>query len=156
MGVERSIKVRIITPYSNCVELIEQFVQDFWSFNKDGSVNTLKADDTEDFDFIIFQDYQEVKQIFLERESKALSIPVNLWDQEYDESILFILNKIENTYSDSSFITQYELDFLPGYGRRIVGADRYTDYGFYLNQLIPKLLQIGCYVCEIECHDFDS
>jgi hypothetical protein len=156
MSVARSIKVRVVTPYSNCVELIEMLVQDFWSFNKDGSINTLRIDDTEDFDFVDFEDYQEVKPILLERERRGLNTPINLWDQEYEESILFSFNRIENTYWDKGYITQYELNFLPGFGRRIVGADRYTDYGFYLNQLIPKLLQIGCYVCEITCQDFDS
>ena len=154
MGLERSLKARVVTPFDNCVQLIEQLVQDFWRFNEDGSVYTLKADDTENYDFIIFQDYQEVKQIFLARESNGLPVTFTLWDREYDDSILVTLIKMENTYG--GFTSQYELHLRPGYGKRIEGANRYTDYGFYLNQLIPKLLRMGCYVCEIKCHDFDS
>ena len=87
------------------------------------------------------------------RENKGLANYISFWVDKCDETILISSVKKTDLYEGNS--SHYELTFTPGIAKRIDKADRYTDYGFYLNQIIPRLIEIGCYVCEIKCQDFD-
>ncbi|MFB9864363.1 hypothetical protein [Rufibacter immobilis] len=152
MGVERDIEVRVLTSYNNCLEFLENFTSDFWTYNQDGTVNTLAADDIDDYDFKIFS-FNEACEIFKVRENRNLPISLTLWERDYEDSIFLTIEKLENTYQDTG--THYKLNLSPGYGKRIDGALRYTDYGYYLNQLIPKLDKMGCGIAEFKCQDLD-
>ena len=152
MGVSRDIEVRVLTSYNNCLELLENLTRDFWTYNQDGTVNTLAADDIEDYDFKVFS-FSEACKIFNERENQSLPIILTLWERDFEDSFLLTIEKLENTYKDSG--THYKLNFSIGYGKRIEEASRYTDYGYYLNQLIPKLDRMGCGIAEFKCQDFD-
>lgn len=151
--VDRIIIIRVATPYNNCVEFLEQFTNNFWSFNQDNSITSLAVDDIDDYDYKIFTNCEEINHILRKREEQDLLVSVVLWDKNFEESFLLNIIKQQNNYQD--FSTHYKLDFHIGYGKRIEKANRYTDYGYYLNQLLPKLLEIGCYICEVNCHDND-
>lgn len=153
MSVSRSITVRILTPYENCVDLLNKFTENFWSYNKDETITTLSVDDEDDYDFIELG-INESLGILKKRENKGWSNHITLWSKDYSESFLAQISRLENTYT--GYKSHYELDFNLGMGKRLIKAERYTDYGHYLNLLIPHLLSIGCYVCEIRCNDFDS
>lgn len=151
--VRRSITVRIATPFKDCVEFLEQFTNNFWSFNQDNSITSLAVDDIDDYDYKIFTNRGEINNILRKREEQDLLVSVILFEEGFDKSLNLIIKKQKNTYE--GFITHYELHFHINYGKRIEKANRYTDYGYYLNLLLPKLQEIGCYICEVTCHDFD-
>lgn len=151
--VSRTILIRVATPYNNCVEFLEQFTTNFWTFNQDNTITSLAVDDIDDYNYKSFTNINEIKEILRLREYKGLMVSVVLWEIGFESSIHLRIKKIESAYKNIT--THYELDFDIGYGKRIKNANRYTDYGYYLNLLLPKLLEMECCICEITCHDYD-
>ena len=145
MGVDRDISIRVITNEETFADLLEKFVDDKWVSTN----TTLEVTDVDDYDFISFKDSQVVREILIKREKAGLRNHINLFANE--ESIWLISHKLEGEYH--GYKNHYELNFSLGYGKRIDKANRYTDFGFYLNDIIPKLINIGCYVCEVTCRD---
>lgn len=76
-----------------------------------------------------------------------------MWDRDIDDSYLVRSYKLNN--APYGFKNHYEIKFGIGYGKRIKGADRYTDFGIYLNRLIPMFIRNSIYVCEVHCSDLD-
>ena len=153
MSVSRSITVRIVSPYENCVDILTEFTKNFWSYNDDRTITTLGVDDQDDYNFIDLN-ISNALEALTQRENKGWCNHINLWSKDYAESFLVRITKLENTYTGCK--SHYELSFNLGIGKRLEKAERYTDYGHYLKLLIPHLLQMGCYVCEFSCNDYDS
>lgn len=154
MSVSRSIKIRVLTNHSGQSKFIEDLTENFWNFkNQEGTFSSIAEDDKDEFEFIDFKDVKTVYEILDKREKNRKVNTLTLWDDQYTESILLIINTLDNNYR--GYNKHYEVSLCPGVGKRISQADRYTDYGHYLTQLIPKFKAMGCYVCEIECHDYD-
>ena len=153
MGLDRGITVRVATNYDKFSDLFIDFVNDFWVDKKEFSLSSLDPDDIDDFNFKDFKSFNSLKPVLDSREKKGMANFLSLWVDKCDESILISSVKKSELYDGNS--SHYELTFTPGIAKRIAKADRYTDYGFYLNQIIPRLLEMGCYVCEITCHDYD-
>ncbi|MBX0335584.1 hypothetical protein K3G39_20320 [Pontibacter sp. HSC-14F20] len=154
MGVQRTIRVRVLTKDKRLSDFIKNLTNNFWSLqNPSGAYTSIPLDDEGEFDYITFKESESVFKILDLRDAYEKPNAVNLWNQELEESINLLIHPLEGDYDGYS--KQYELNFSLGIGQRISGADRYTDYGYYLNQLIPKLQLINCQVCEFECHDYD-
>lgn len=129
------------------------FVTNFWVDKNDFGLSSLEQDDIDEFNYKDFKNFSLLKPILDNRENNGLSNYLSIWVDKFGETILISATKKTDLYEGSS--SHYELTFTPGIAKRIDNADRYTDYGFYLNQIIPRLLKIDCYVCEIKCQDFD-
>ncbi|MBC3538614.1 hypothetical protein ACFSC6_06290 [Rufibacter sediminis] len=155
MGVARSIRIRVVTNYQTLSSFIQDFTNDFWTLkNPDGKFYSIAVDDNDDFNHLPFDNFEEVSRILDKREELKRVNSLVLWDIDYFESNSFLVYPLDNNYEGYS--KHYELSFVLGIGKRISGSDRYTDYSHYLNLMLPKLKQIGSYVCEVECQDFDS
>jgi hypothetical protein len=154
MSVSRNIRIRFVTNFQYFSEFLEAFMDEVYAFNDDGTVTSLQEHDDDEYDFRNFRNFEDVKIIMNTREQQNLSNHIRVWDKNTDESLLIMSTKQEEQYHN--FRNQYEMHISPGDGRRIHGAERYTDYGYYLQKILPKLLEIQCDICEVECTDFDS
>ena len=154
MSVSRNIKIRLLSNAKSLSEFIDKLTSDFWNFkNENGTFLSIPLNDDGNFDYQLFDDIEVVNNILDERESERKLNAIELWNKEYTETFGLLINVLDNNYIDSN--KHYLLSITPKIAKRIEGATRLTDYGYYLNQLIPKLISIGCYVCEVTCHDFD-
>ncbi|WP_192820954.1 hypothetical protein [Rufibacter sp. LB8] len=155
MSVSRSIKIRVVTNHKTLSDLIRDFTNDFWTLkDQNGKFSSIAVNDLDDFDYKVFYDVEEVYKILDNRERSNKLNAITFCDREYFECNILLIYPLEN--KNSGYAKHYELHITPGIGKRIIGSDRYTDYGYYLNNTLPKLKEIGCYVCEVECQDFDS
>lgn len=154
MSVSREIKIRLITNKNRFSDLFIEFVKDFWFDNNDFTVSSFEKEDINDYKYIEFPDFKTLKPILDYREDKNYDNYLFFYVKKIDEAILIRSTKMKESYKGYS--SHYELNFTPGIGKRIENAERYTDYSYYLNQILPRLVKIDCYICEIECHDFDS
>jgi len=152
MSVSREINIRFLT---NMIfsDFIAEFEGQRWIFGKDNMIQTLRVNDNDDFDFMSIPDFKEAKKILDKREKNGVFNNILLWDTKTDESLNLINYIKEEKYKDYKY--HYDLTISFDGFKRITGADRYTDYGFYLNDLLPRFIYIGCYICEVECHDYD-
>lgn len=154
MSVSREIKILILSNASCLSELIEKLTTDFWNFkNESGTFLSIPLNDNEDFDYQTFDDIKVVNDILDKRESERKLNAIGLWDKTHNESFGVLIYTLDNNYKD--FNKHYLFSFTPDAARRIEESARLTDYGYYLNQLIPKFISIDCYICEVTCHDFD-
>ena len=154
MSVSRNIDIRILTNVSSLSEFIEKLTTNFWHFkNESDTFFSIPLNDNGDFDYQTFDDINEVNDILDSRESKKELNAIGLWDKTYSESFGLLIQTLDNNYED--YKKHYLLSFSPDAAKRIEGSSRLTDYGYYLNQLIPKLISIDCYICEVTCHDYD-
>ncbi|TNE78629.1 MAG: hypothetical protein EP332_13540 [Bacteroidetes bacterium] len=153
MGLSRDITIRVATNHEQFSDLFLEFVSGFWVDNPEFHLDSLELDDIDDFNFKKFDHINLVKPILDLRESRGIDNYLAILIEEDNSSMLIRSTKKTTQYL--GYNSHYELNFSPGAAKRIDGTKRYTDYGFYLNQIIPRLLAIGCYVCEITCHDFD-
>ncbi|MFL9483512.1 hypothetical protein ACI6Q2_12100 [Chitinophagaceae bacterium LWZ2-11] len=134
-------------------ELVSQLTTGFWNIETpNGTFHSIPIND-EDFNFQEFNEIETVYNILDRREIEGKINAITLWDKEYTESLALLISGLENNYEDSN--KHYLFSLSPDTAKRINGAPRLTDYGHYLNQFLPKLISIGCYICEVECRDFD-
>lgn len=155
MGVDRTILIRIVTNNEYFSDIIKLLVQDNkYNFNVHGSVSSLGIDDIDEYDFILYKSFEELVDILNSRESKGIPNYLTIWDNDIQDSLLIRCIKLDTVYRD--FTNHYELHISIGHGVRIEGAERYTNFGVYINKLIPIFIKNSMYVCEINCCDIDS
>ncbi|BDD05496.1 hypothetical protein [Aureibacter tunicatorum] len=152
MSVSREINIRLL---SNKIfsDLIDGLVGQRWIFGVNNEITTLKSDDTDDFDFVGFRNFIDAKQIWDKRERNGVFNNLALWDSKSKETLNIICTVLSEKHPEYNY--HYDLSIMIGIGQRIVGANRSTDFRFYLNELLPKLISLDCYICEVKCHDFD-
>jgi len=153
MSVDRSVEIRLVTKLDYFSELLQLLTRNIYSFNDDGTVTSLHEADIDDFDFMQFSSFQVAKDVLNKREDNGLDNHVVIWDKSLDDSLLVRSTRLHNDYK--GYKNQYNIVFIIGHGRRIEGADRYTDFSKYLNKLMPILITKDIYVCEINCRDLD-
>lgn len=153
MSVSREIGVRVMSKQSKFSDIFVDFVTNFWVKNNEVNFNSFGLEDIDEFNFINFTNFDELKPILDQREAQGLTNYVNFLVAELEESISISCFKKLNLLDNN--LNEFDLKFTPGIAKRLDKADRYTDYGFYLNQIIPKLKEIGCEICEITCRDYD-
>ena len=153
MGVDRSIEIKLVTNFDYFTEILQLLIENGYSFNDDGTVASLSDTDIDEFDFILYNSFADVKDVLNRREDNQLDNHVSIWDRSIDDSLLVSSKRLNSDYR--GYRNQYNLTFNIGHGIRIEGADRYTDYSKYLNKLLPIFTSNSMYVCEINCCDFD-
>lgn len=153
MGVDRSIKLRIVTNHGYFSEIVQILHEEGYSFDEDGTVVSLLENDVDDFDYVKFESFEGVKEVLNKREDHGFPNYIVMWDKSIDDSLLISAKKVGCNYKD--YKSQYEIAFGIGNGIRIAGADRYTDFGVYLKKLLPSFIRNSIYICQVECCDFD-
>ncbi len=151
MSVSREISIRFIST-KVFSDLIFEFEDDNWTlFNDDNSI--IICDSNKEKEFIEFADINEVKNELNNKERQNSSNSIKIINKETRESLM-ITNQV---YVSEHNKTEFDYEWLIWFDgfKRILGAERYTDYTFYLSKIVPKLLNLGCNIREIRCHDFD-
>lgn len=154
MSVSRTITIRLVTNYETFSDLFFDFAINNWFENPKQIFQSLSIDDIDEFDFIPFDSFDKLRPILDFREQNSLTNYISIVVDKYEENILLGCLKKETSYKN--FKSHFEWTITLGIGKRIENAERYTDFGFYQNQIIPNLIKLGCYICELNYHDFDS
>lgn len=153
MSLDRNITIRVVTNHDRFSDLFIDFVTGFWVDKAEFGLLSLDLNDIDDFNYKDFKSINSLKPILDAREIKGIANYLSLLVNKFEDSIS--ISSIKKSELYEGYSSHYELTFTPGFAKRIDKADRYTDYGYYLNQIVPRLLAVGCYVCEINCHDYD-
>lgn len=154
MSVERDLTIRLVTNLDYFPDIVEVLLNEGFSFNEDGKVMSLSEDDLDEYDYIFFDSYAEVKIILNKRGDRGYNNYILIWENRIiNDSIIIRSIKRDDKYN--GYKNHYEIKFGIGYGERIKGAERYTDYGIYLNRILPIFIKHSMYICEINCCDFD-
>ncbi|EKQ57607.1 MULTISPECIES: hypothetical protein [unclassified Clostridium] len=153
MSVDRNISIRLLTNLDNFSDIIMILIKEGFSFSENGKIVSLSEDDTDDFNYMEFDSFSDVTEIFYNREKKGYINYIVIWDNNLNESFLVSCTTLEKIYG--RYKNHYEVNFNIGHGIRIKGADRFTDFGIYLNKLIPIFVKNTICICEINCSDCD-
>ena len=153
MGLDRSIEITFSSDIKTFSGLLESYIAAFCT-KSIPEILSLSDNDTDDFDFITFDTFSHLKETLDVRELKGYSNHVSFITDAFGESILLMCNRKNSGIR--GFASKFELTVTPGIGRRIEGAERFTDYGFYLNILLPWLISNQCLVHEITCKDYEG
>ena len=153
MSVDRNISIRLLTNLDSFSDIVNVLIYEGFSFGENGTIVSLLEDDIDGFNYTKFNSFDIVKDILNRREAKGYCNYIIIWDKNIDDSLLVSSRKLDTQYN--GYKNHYEINLGIGYGVRIKGADRYTDFGIYLNKLIPILVKNSMFVCEVNCSDFD-
>ncbi len=151
MSADRSLTVRILSNKPFFSDLLIDFVTNYWTNKNYPRVSSLAKEDTEDFDFIDYPDWESLKPVLDYRESKGYLNVLTFIVDQLDEAMMIISKKLDMPHKE--YHIHYELSFNPGIGKRQEDDDRSTDYEFYIAQIIPRLESLECEIVEIECED---
>lgn len=154
MSVDREISLGILTNRNKFSDLFNDFMIEFDSSNNNFNFLSLKVNDLDNFDYVNYKNFKDLKPILDERENKEYSNYVSFFIDCLNERFLISSTKIEDTYE--GFSSHFEIKINLGVGKRIENANQYTDYGFYLNNILPRLLRLNCYVIEVICRDLNN
>ncbi len=154
MGVCRNLTIRVLSNLKCFTDILKLLINEGFDFGADGKIVSLSEDDIERFDYIEYDSFEKVNNVIERREQKGYSNHIVIWDKQNEDSLLLNISKTKSEYK--GFTNQYTINFSIGYGVRIKDAERYTDFGVYLNRLIPIFVKNSMYVCQIDCCDFDS
>ena len=154
MGVDRSIELKIATDINYFSEIVQILYKEGYTFNDDGTLMSLTENDVDDYDYIQYESFEAVRKVLDKRQEKGLPNYIDMWDKNVDDRLLITCRKIENQYY-RKYRNCFEIEFCIGHGVRINGADRYTDFGVYLNKLLPILIKNSIYVSQVNCSDLN-
>lgn len=154
MGVSRDLTIRVLSNLNCFTDILKLLINEGFDFRVDGKIVSLSEDDIERFDYIECDSFEKVINVIERREQKGYSNHIVIWDKQNEDSLLLNISKTKSEYK--GYTNQYTINFSIGYGVRIKDAERYTDFGVYLNRLIPIFVKNSMYVCQIDCCDFDS
>ena len=88
MSVDRSLTVRILSNKPFFSDLIIDFVADYWT-NKSGlKIASLAKEDTEDYDFIDYRDWESLKPVLDYRERKGYHNVLTINVDQLDELMM--------------------------------------------------------------------
>lgn len=153
MSLSRSIDVRIATNFRNQAELAEVLMGIYPMKNPEGAYSSIAIDDNDDWGSVEYSSFEEVSEVLIKREEQGDVNSVTLWTPDYNESIFLHIHINPEKYA--GYRNHYELAFFGDFQERILGASRYTNFSFYLNKIVPLLVDNDCLICEIKCEDSD-
>ncbi|NRT72104.1 hypothetical protein [Clostridium beijerinckii] len=153
MSVERNLYIRILTNLDGFSDIIKILIDNGFCFNSDRTITSLEENDVDDFNYIDFKSFEIVKKILDKREESGQSNSIVMMNYDINERFIIRSVKLANYYS--KYRGHYEINFDIGHGIRISGAERYTDFGSYLNKIIPIFVKNNIYICEVKCSDYD-
>ena len=152
MSVDREVSLGILTNRDKFSDLLNDFIIEFDTKNNFNFLS-LKVNDLDNFDYINYKNFEDLKPILDERENKKYSNYVSFFIDCLDERFLISSTKKEDIYKGYSSLFEIKINL--GTGKRIENANHYTDYGFYLNKILPQLLSLDCSIIEVICRDLD-
>ena len=150
MGVSRNITIIVYTNIETSHELIQKFLIGFWIKSNSCVVNTFYEDET-DIDILPKEiEFDKLEPIFNKREILNKVNIISFSVDTLDEGIILSINNLENTFNDDKM---YEIWISPGGAHKLKEYERNTDFSYYLNLILPRFKEIGCYPSEIICSD---
>ncbi|MBK8244836.1 MAG: hypothetical protein IPK88_15535 [Saprospiraceae bacterium] len=150
MGVSRNITIIVYTNIETSHELIQKFLIGFWIKSNSCVVNTFYEDET-DIDILPKEiEFDKLEPIFNKREILNKVNIISFSVDTLDEGIILSINNLENTFNDDKM---YEIWISPGGAHKLKEYERNTDFSYYLNLILPRFKEIGCYPFEIKCND---
>lgn len=151
MGVSRNITIIVYSDIETSFELTEKFLVGFWISSRSTSINTFYEDETDNDILPKAIRFDELESLFNKRSNlkkvNTISFPVD----KLDEKLILSIKCLENTFNDDK---KYEIWISPGGAHTLKEYDRNTDFSFYLNLILPRIKEIGCYSSEIKCEDY--
>ena len=151
MGVSRNITVIVYTNIETSYELVEKFIVGFWINTPSAIVNTFYEDDTNNDILPKAIRLDELKPLFNKRSNLNKVNTISFSVEKLSEGLILSVNNLENTFNDEK---KYEIWISPGGAYKLEKYERNTDFSFYLNLILPRFKEIGCYPIEIKCEDF--
>jgi hypothetical protein len=151
MGVSRNITVIVYTNIETSYELVEKFIVGFWINTPSAIVNTFYEDDTNNDILPKAIRLDELKPLFNKRSNLNKVNTISFSVEKLGEGLMLLVNNLENTFNDEK---KYEIWISPGGAYKLEKYERNTDFSFYLNLILPRFKEIGCYPIEIKCEDF--
>ena len=128
MSVDREVSLGILTNRDKFSDLLNDFIIEFDTKNNFNFLS-LKVNDLDNFDYINYKNFEDLKPILDERENKKYSNYVSFFIDCLDERFLISSTKKEDIYKGYSSLFEIKINL--GTGKRIENANHYTDYGFY-------------------------
>ncbi|MGB0430665.1 MAG: hypothetical protein ACPGLV_09340 [Bacteroidia bacterium] len=154
MSVSRSIEVKLFTNFVKPSDLLKELVDDVLSLKDENDIiQSYSIDDIEEFEFIPFESEESLFETLDARENRNLSNYILLYNSDISEMIHLHIENLND--KNDGFGKGYSLTFSPLVGKRLECADRLTDYGYYLNMLVPRILRSNSKIKEIICEDYD-
>lgn len=153
MSVERNLYIRISTDLDAFSDIVKILINNGFCFNSDNTITSLEENDVDGFSYMDFKSFEIVKKILDKREERGLSNSIVMINYDINERFIVRSVKLANDYS--KYRGHYEINFDIGHGIRINEAERYTDFGIYLNKIIPIFVKNHMYICEVKCSDYD-
>jgi len=151
MGVSRNITGIVYTNIETSYELVEKFIVGFWINTPSAIVNTFYEDDTNNDILPKAIRLDELKPLFNKRSNLNKVNTISFSVEKLSEGLILSVNNLENTFNDEK---KYEIWISPGGAYKLEKYERNTDFSFYLNLILPRFKEIGCYPIEIKCEDF--
>lgn len=149
MSADRAISIRIVTDRVQFSDLFIDFVANLTD-DSTFEMTSVAKDDNDLKEGIVFSDFGKLKEALDYRQSKKYYTYVTIYSKSIAEAIFIGAKKLNGTQENPSY---FQLEISPGVGERTPYDDRATDYGFYLNWIIPRLTELDCYILEVHCED---
>ncbi len=154
MSVDRSITISVSSENQSTLDCFNVITQNLWSpYNHQNQIRYLPLGDTKEFDFESTSN-MEIVTSTLESKFEAgeffiVGLSGKIDDENLESIDLWIFPKPHDRYVD------FDIRITLGVGKRLVHLDRFTDYSYYLNQLLPVLNKAGFQVGKVVCEDID-
>ena len=132
--------------------MLKDFLVGLWFKDENFKIQTFYLDATDNDDLSEKMNFKGVEPIFNLREKAQKRNIISFSVDELNEGIIISIKAIENSFNTDSL---YELMISPGGGHTLKNQDRYTDFSFYLNIILPRIKEMGCQVGRIICEDLE-
>jgi len=150
LGVSRNITIIVYTNIETSYELIQKFLIGFWIKSNSSVVNTFYDDETDNEILPKEIEFDKLETIFKKREILNKVNIISFSVDTLNEGIILSINNLENTFNDDKM---FEIWISPGAAHKLKEYERNTDFSYYLNLVLPRFKEIGCYPSEIMCSD---
>ncbi|MCI1266023.1 MAG: hypothetical protein LKG19_05555 [Saprospiraceae bacterium] len=150
MGVSRNITIIVYTNIETSYELIQKFLIGFWIKSNSSVVNTFYEDETDNDILPKEIEFDKLEPIFKKREILSKVNIISFSVDTLKEGIILSISNVENTFNDDKM---FEIWISPGGANKLKEYERNTYFSYYLNLILPRFKEIGCYPSEIICSD---
>jgi len=151
MGVSRTITIKVYSNIETSFELTEKLLVGFWISSRSTSINTFYNDDTDNDILPKTIRFDELESLFNRRSNLKKVNTISFSVEKIGEELILSIKCLENTFNDYK---KYEIWISPGGAHKLEKYERNTDFSYYLNLILPRFKEIGCYPIEIKCEDF--
>ena len=150
MGVSRNTTIILYSDIETSFEVTEKFLVGFWISTSSTSINTFYDDETDNDILPKAIQFDELETLFKKRSDLNKVNTISFLVEELNEGLILSIKCLENTFNNDK---KYEIWISPGGAHTLKEFERNTDFSFYLNLILPRMKEIGCYPFEIKCED---